>query len=79
MTRAIRRLAAPALGLVLLMGCAATPASGQEKKEVTDGFFDIPVDPNAEPKADYGVPAYLVTSGLGGAAIFILCKSARRQ
>ena len=79
MTRTIRRLAAPALGLALLMGFAATPAHGQAKKEVTDGFFDIPVDPNAEPKADYGVPAYLITSGLGGLAIFILCKSARRQ
>ncbi len=79
MIRAFRRLAASALGLALLVVVAATPAPGQQKKEVTDGFFDIPVDPNAPEKVNYGVPAYLVTSGLGGLAIFILCKSARRQ
>ncbi len=78
MTRAIRRLAASALGLALLMGVAATPARGQAKDPI-EGFFDIPVDPNAVESPSYGVPAYLITSALGGLAIFILCKSARRQ
>jgi hypothetical protein len=75
----IRRLSAVTLGLMLGLGALAPPAHAfQAKKEVTDGFFDIPVDPNAVESPSYGVPAYMITSALGGLAIFILCKSARR-
>ena len=45
------------------------------QKEVTDGFFDVPA---REVEPSWGLPAYLVTCALGGAAIAILCKSARR-
>ena len=72
-----RRLAAPCLGLVVVLGLATSPALGQ--KDPIEGFFDIPVDPNAVDEPSYGVPAYLVTSALGGMAIFLVCKSARRQ
>ncbi len=74
-----------ALALIVLLHLAAlgSTASAQaakpeRAKEPTDGFFDIPVDPNAVESPSYGVPAYMVTSALGGGAIFILCKSARR-
>ena len=73
-------------GLILFLafGAMASTASAfqaakpERAKEPTDGFFDIPVDPNAVESPSYGVPAYLVTSALGGGAIFIMCKSARR-
>ncbi|WP_435019620.1 hypothetical protein TA3x_001390 [Tundrisphaera sp. TA3] len=78
MLRRFRRLALPAFGLALLLPLAAAPAFGQAKDPI-EGFFDIPVDPNAVEEPSYGVPAYLITSGLGGLAIFIVCKSARRQ
>ena len=68
-----------ALASTLTLGALAAPASAQDKaKDPTDGFFDIPVDPNAVAEPSYGVPSYLVTSALGGMALFILCKSARR-
>ena len=74
----VRRLIVPTL---LGLACTATPAFGQKpadppQKEVTDGFFDVPAR-EAEPS--WGLPAYLITSGLGGMAMFILCKSARRS
>jgi hypothetical protein len=73
-----RRLSALILGLMLGLGALTSPAFAQKAKEPTDGFFDIPVDPNAVESPSYGVPAYMITSALGGLAIFILCKSARR-
>ena len=75
-----RRLSALILGLMLGLGALTSPAFAQKprEKEPTDGFFDIPVDPNAVESPSYGVPAYLITSALGGLSIFILCKSARR-
>jgi hypothetical protein len=79
MLRRLRRLAAPAFGLALLLPLAASsPAFGQAKDPI-EGFFDIPKDPNAVEEPSYGVPAYMITSALGGLAIFIVCKSARRQ
>ncbi len=72
--RTSRRLAAIALGLGL--GSLAGSASAYQGKEPTDGFFDVPA---REPGESYGVPAYMITSTLGGAAMFILCKSARRS
>ena len=66
----------PALALVLAGSTLApTPAFGQAGKEPTDGFFDVPARESAP---SWGLPAYLVTCFLGGVAIFILCKSARR-
>jgi hypothetical protein len=73
-----RRLSALILGLMLGLGALSSPALAQKAKEPTDGFFDIPVDPNAVESPSYGVPAYMITSALGGLAMFILCKSARR-
>ncbi len=79
MTTPRRQFAASlALALTLGLGALATPASAFQAKDPTDGFFDIPVDPNAVESPSYGVPAYMITSALGGLAIFILCKSARR-
>ena len=79
MTRLLRRLVAPVLGLALLAPALVDrPAFGQAKDPI-EGFFDIPKDPNAVEEPSYGVPAYLITSGLAGLAMFILCKSARRQ
>lgn len=76
MTNAARRtFALAALSLALLAG-VGSPAAAQAKKEVTDGFFDVPAR-EAEPA--WGLPQYLVTTGLGGLAIFLVCKSARRN
>ena len=67
------------LALAAILGGFAAPALAQDKaKDPTDGFFDIPKDPNAVEEPSYGVPAYLVTSALGGLGLFIVCKSARR-
>ena len=67
------------LGALASTASAFQPAKPERAKEPTDGFWDAPpVDPNAVESPSYGVPAYLVTSALGGGAIFILCKSARR-
>lgn len=66
-----------ALFLVPASGQAQGPAPAQ--KEVTDGFFDVPARAAGEEDVPWGLPAYLVTSGLGGLAIFVLCKSARRS
>ncbi len=83
MTAIRKRLATLGLGLYLVLGLAASasafqPAKPERAKEPTDGFFDIPVDPNAVESPSFGVPAYMITSALGGGAIFIMCKSARR-
>ena len=48
-------------------------------KEVTDGFFDVPPRDPSEIEEPWGLPAYLITAGLAGGAMFILCKSARRS
>ena len=75
----IRSLTTLALGLLLGLAAFTSPVSAQAAKEPTDGFFDVPARDPSEAGENYGVPAYLVTSALGGAAIFILCKSARRS
>ena len=75
------RLPALALGFLLALAPAASafqPPAKERAKEPTDGFFDIPKDPNAVEEPSYGVPSYMITSCLGGLAMFILCKSARR-
>jgi len=65
--------------LALALGAFTASASAQAPtKEVTDGFFDVPARDPSEVGESYGVPSYLLTSALGGLAVFILCKSARR-
>ena len=49
------------------------------QKEVTDGFFDVPARDPSEIPDEIGLPAYLVTAGLAGLTVFLLCKSARRS
>ncbi len=78
------------LGLIptfaLILGAsslAVTPAHAQapkaeKQKEVTDGFFDVPARDPSEDGPEIGLFAYILTAGLGGLAMFILCKSARR-
>ena len=74
--RQIRRGLIPALALILAGATLApTPAHGQAAKEPTDGFFDVPA---RESEPSWGLPAYLVTCALGGAAMFVVCKTARR-
>ncbi len=78
--RSASRLLAP-LALTLFLGLTAftATASAQAAKEPTDGFFDVPARPPGEEAEAWGLPAYLVTSALGGGAIFTLCRSARRS
>ena len=79
--RLIRQGIAPASATVLaVLTLTLSPAFGQKpadppQKEVTDGFFDVPA---RESEPSWGLPAYMLTGALGGAAIFVLCKSARR-
>ncbi len=80
--RSASRLLAPlALGLSLALALSAfsSNASAQAAKEPTDGFFDIPERADSEKAEAWGLPAYLVTSTLGGGAVFVLCRSARRS
>jgi hypothetical protein len=78
-----RILATLALGLFLGLGAMTTTASAQSAgkeppaKEPTDGFFDVPV--REDTAEAWGLPAYMVTSALGGAAMFVQCRSARRS
>jgi hypothetical protein len=73
------------LGLTLALAAFAAPASAQPPskeppaKEPTDGFFDVPPRPPGEEAEAWGLPAYMVTSAIGGLGVFILCKSARRS
>jgi hypothetical protein len=81
---ASRKLAIPALGLFLALTVFTSIASAQaakepRAKEPTDDFFAIPERPDSEKAEAWGLPAYLVTSALGGLSIFILCRSARRS
>lgn len=79
MTRPASRLLAP-LALGLALGAFTAPASAQApQKEVTDGFFDVPARDPSEESQPWGLPAYMITSAIGGGAIFILCKSSRRS
>ena len=73
-----RTLATLALGLFLGLAAFTPSASAQAAKEPTDGFFDVPARDPSEAGESYGVPAYMITSALGGLAVFTLCKSARR-
>jgi hypothetical protein len=67
------------LALTLALAAFAAPAPAQERqKEPTDGFFDVPARPPGEESEPWGLPAYMVTSTIGGLGIMILCKSARR-
>ncbi len=82
--RLLRRGLVPALALILgASGFAPTPARAQapkaeKQKEPTDGFFDVPARDPSEDGPEIGLFAYIVTAGLGGLTMFILCKSARR-
>ena len=68
------------LALALALGALTpTAAFGQGGKEPTDGFFDVPARAPGEETEPWGLPAYLFTGALGGLAVFILCKSARRS
>ncbi len=73
-------LATLALGLATFTSTASAQASKEPRaKEPTDGFFDVPARPPGEESEPWGLPAYLVTSAVGGLGVFILCKSARRS
>ena len=74
-----RTLATLALGLFLGLGAFTSPVSAQAPKEPTDGFFDVPARDPSEITPPWGLPAYMITSALGGLSVFILCKSARRS
>jgi len=74
-----RLLSALALGLTLGLAAFDAPALGQAAKEPTDGFFDVPARDPSEVGESWGLPSYMITSALGAAAMFVLCKSARRQ
>lgn len=82
--RQLRQSLVTTLALILGgSGFALTPAHAQapkaeKQKEVTDGFFDVPARDPSEDGPEIGLFAYIVTAGLGGLAMFILCKSARR-
>jgi hypothetical protein len=71
------RIASVAL-LALAAFTAQVPAQ-ERQKEPTDGFFDVPARPPGEEAEAWGLPAYMVTSAIGGLGVFILCKSARRS
>ena len=72
-------LATLALGLTLALGAFPSPVAAQAPaKEPTDGFFDVPARAPGEETEAWGLPAYMITSAIGGLAIMILCKSARR-
>ena len=80
MTNFARRTAVALTLTLTLVGALGSPAGAQppkeRPKEVTDGFFDVPA---RESEPAWGLPEYLVTTGLGGLAIFLVCKSARRN
>ena len=77
---ASRLFAALALGLTLGLAAFTPTASAQAPaKEPTDGFFDVPARAPGEESEPWGLPAYMITSTIGGGAIFILCKSSRRS
>jgi hypothetical protein len=78
-TTLTRLLAALALGLTLGLSTFTPTASAQAAKEPTDGFFDVPPRDPSEETEPWGLPAYMITSALGGFGIFILCKSSRRS
>ncbi len=77
----ILRSALLTLALATGLGLAGTTptASAQAQKEPTDGFFDVPARPPGEEAEAWGLPAYMVTSTLGGLGVFVLCKSSRRS
>lgn len=82
--RLLRRATLPMLSLALATSTMGIhPALGQPKdppqKEVTDGFFDVPDRDPSEVPDEIGLPAYLLTAGLAGLAVFLVCKSARRS
>jgi ABC-type glycerol-3-phosphate transport system substrate-binding protein len=68
-----------ALALTAFTASASAQASKEPPaKEPTDGFFDVPARPPGEEAEPWGLPAYMVTSAIGGLGIFTLCRSARR-
>ncbi len=72
-------LARLALALPLALATFAATAPAQERaKEPTDGFFDIPERAPGEEAESWGLYGYLITSAIGGLAVFTMCKSARR-
>lgn len=81
MTAPIRFARRLALATTLVLASLASPTSApaQERaKEPTDGFFDVPARPPGEEAEPWGLPAYMITSAIGGLGIFIVCRSARR-
>jgi hypothetical protein len=72
-----------ALGMTLGLAAFTATASAQAPKEApakepTDGFFDVPARPPGEEAEAWGLPAYMITSTIGGLGVFALCRSARR-
>ena len=79
MSRLPRSLAL-AFALFVLAGSqvSAQKPPDPPQKDVTDGFFDVPATEDPDGGKGNPVMGYLVTSVFGGAAMFALCKSARR-
>lgn len=78
--RAMIRTASLALLVLAAFAASASAQAAKEPpaKEPTDGFFDVPARAPGEEAEAWGLPAYMVTSAIGGLGIFVLCKSARR-
>ncbi len=76
----ISRSVALAFALFLVAGSqvSAQRAPDPPQKDVTDGFFDVPAQEDPDGGKGNPVKGYLVTSIFAGAALFALCKSARR-
>ena len=82
--KTILRTASLTFAIALGLSAFAPTASAQQgqperQKEPTDGFFDVPARAAGEEAEPFGLPAYMVTSAIGGLGVFVLCKSARRS
>ena len=79
MSRTVRSVAL-AFTLIFCAGSVATAqrAPDPPQKDVTDGFFDMPVKEDPDGGKGNAVPGYLVTALLSGGALFALCKTSRR-
>lgn len=79
MSRTLRSIT---LTLMMILSAAsvatAQRAPDPPQKDVTDGFFDMPVKEDPDGGKGNAVPGYLVTALLGGIVLFAVCKTSRR-
>ncbi len=78
MSRKFRSIAFAFAMLTLVGTYASAQAVNPAQKDVTDGFFDMPVKDDPDGGKGNAVPGYLITSLLSGVALYALCKSSRR-